>query len=446
MPGRVLVVGGDAAGMSAASRIRRIDSSTHVTVLEREDVVSYAACGMPYHLDGRIARPESLLIRSPAQFESMGIEVLTGHEVTEVDTDAASIRARTPDGRGHRALAYDRLLLATGAHPIRPHMDGADAENVFVFRRYSDLLDLSAYLGGRECGRITVVGGGYIGVELAEVLTGRGAQVTIVELADTLMSRTLDPEIAGLVEDELRRHGVRLRLATSVQGLITDGTVASHVTTADEEWACDAVILALGTRPSSGLAEAAGIALDGFGAVRTDSELRTSAEGVWSAGDCTSTVSRVTGERVWVPLGPAANKQGRIAGSNMAGQRQTFDGVVGTAFVKAFDLQVGRTGLSESEARQSGIGVAATVITAGDRAPYYPGGNDTTIKLVADSSTRRLLGGQVIGRSGVPGRTNVLATALHAGMDVDTLAEVDLGYAPPFAPVWDPLIIAANQL
>jgi len=442
---RVLVVGGDAAGMSAASRIRRVDPSVHVTVLEREGVVSYAACGMPYHLDGRIPQPDALLIRSPAQFEDMGIEVRTGHEVTDLDVAAGRVRVMCRGQGARLRFDYDRLLVATGAHPIRPAMDGAHADNVFVFRRYADLLDLATHLDERHSRRITVVGGGYIGVELAEVLTRRGAAVTIVELADTVLNRTLDPELARLVERELQCHGVQLRLSAPMQALLTDGPLVSRVATSDDEWACDAVVLALGARPSSGLAAAAGITIDGFGAIQTDAELRTSSDGVWSAGDCTSTVSRITGERVWVPLGPAANKQGRIAGSNMAGRHDTFNGVLGTAFVKAFNLQIGRTGLGEQEASQMGLDVVTTMITAGDRAPYYPGGRDTTIKLVADASTGRLLGGQIIGHSGVPGRTNIVAAALHANMDVATFAEIDLGYAPPFAPVWDPLLVAANQ-
>lgn len=446
MAERVLIVGGDAAGMSAASRIRRLDPSIRVSVLEREQVVSYAACGMPYHLDGRIARPESLLIRSPAQFESMGIEVLTGHEATEVDISAASVRAWLAAERSHRTLRYDHLLLATGASAVRPWLDGVDAENVFLFRRYEDLLDLSSYLDRRLCRRVTVVGGGYIGVELAEVLTLRGMSVTIVEAAPTLLPRTLDPEMASLVEDELHRNGVSLHLASPIEGFIAEGGIASHVSTSEGVWSCDVVILALGVRPNSALAKAAGIALDEFDAVATDAHLRSAIEGVWAAGDCTSTVSRITGKRIWVPLGPAANKQGRIAGANMVGQRLAFPGVVGTAFVKAFALQVGSTGLSETEARLSGMNVTTSTITAGDRAPYYPGGQDTCVKLVADASTGRLLGGQVVGRSGVPGRTNVVATALHAEMDIQAFAELDLGYAPPFSPVWDPLLVAANQL
>lgn len=440
-----MIVGGDAAGMSAASRIKRIQPKAHVTVLEREGVVSYGACGMPYHLDGRIPDQTTLLVRSPSDFAQLGIDVRLHHEVVAIDPAAGEVTVNCGDGRVS-VEPFEQLLIATGATPIIPPVPGIDAANVFCFRRYDDLSILSEYLKGRDRARITIIGGGYIGIELADVLIARGLAVTLVEMAESLFPRTLDSDMAALVEAELRDRGADLRLGTAVAGLDTRDGVAHRVLTTEAAWDCDAVIVAVGTRPASDLARDAGIALNGFGAVATDTQLRASLPNVWAAGDCTSTVNLVTGQPAWVPLGPAANKQGRVAGNNLAGSTQTFEGVVGTALVQACRLAVGRTGLTESEAGEAGLRTTVAVITASDRAPYYPGGEPTTVKIVAETATGRLLGAQIVGRHGVPGRTNVIATALHAKMNINALASLDLGYAPPFSPVWDPLLLAANTL
>lgn len=431
--------------MSAAARIKRVQPQAQVTVLEREGVVSYGACGMPYHLAGRVPDQEMLLVRSLRDFAELGIEVLLHHEVVAIDPAAGKVTV----SRGHgpdSVESYDQLLLATGATPVSPPVAGVEAANVFPFRRYNDLSVVSDHLKNRDVARITVIGGGYIGVELADVLMSRGLSVTLVEMADSLFPRTLDPDMAEMVEAELHGRGADLRLGTTVAELDTRDGLAYRVLTTTEAWDCDAVILASGIRPASDLAREADIPLDRFGAVATDPELRTNVTNVWAAGDCTSTVNLVTGEPAWVPLGPAANKQGRMAGSNMAGSRQTFAGVVGTAFVQVSRLAVGRTGLTEAEAVEAGLSPAVSVITARDRAQYWPDGEPTTVKLVAEAGTGRLLGAQIVGRHGAPGRTNVIATALHANMTVSDLAGLDLGYAPAFSPVWDPLLVAANTL
>ncbi|WP_329407840.1 FAD-dependent oxidoreductase [Nocardia vinacea] len=445
MSERILIIGGDAAGMSAASRIVRVQPNVRVTVLEREGVVSYGACGMPYHLDGRIPNQNTLLIRSPSDFAELGIDVRLHHEAVAIDPEAGKVTVRRGDG-AVSVEPYDQLLIATGATPIIPPVPGVEAANVFVFRRYDDLTLLSDYLEGRDSARITIVGGGYIGVELADVLMARGLSVTLVEMSDSLFPRTLDSDMARIVEAELRDRGADLRLGSRVAEFGTQDGLVHRVLTQDEAWNCDVVILASGTRPAADLAREAGIALDGFGAVATNSRLRASLPNVWAAGDCTSTVNLVTGQPAWVPLGPAANKQGRVVGSNLAGSRQIFGGVVGTALAQVCRLAVGRTGLTEMEAVEAGLHATTTVITAGDRAPYYPGGEPTTVKIIAETGTGRLLGAQIVGRNGVPGRTNVIATALHANMTIDALASLDLGYAPPFSPVWDPLLVAANTL
>lgn len=444
MPEHFVIVGGDAAGMSAASRLARSMPRARITVFEREDVVSYAACGMPYHLDARIPNPKTLLIRTPADFAAAGVDVRIGHEVVDVDAVAAKLTVHAAGTR--RIEMYDKLLFATGAHANVGSFSTDGVRNVFTFRKYVDMMVLASYLKYARPTDVTVVGGGYIGIEIAEVLTRRGAAVTLVEAAPSLMPGCLDTDVADLVSQELRHHGVTLRLGQPVTQIDVVRRRARRVQTASDAWPCDAVVIGVGVRPATELAVAAGVIIDDKGAIVTDETLRTNIAGLWAAGDCTTTIDLVTGRRTWVPLGPAANKQGRVAADNMSGRSTRFAGVVGTALVKAFELEIGRTGLTGQAAAEAGFDVAVTQITAGDRAPYYPGGNPTVVRLVADRATSRLLGGQVLGRSGAAGRINVIATALHARMGIEQFAGIDLGYAPPFAPVWDPLLVAVNQL
>lgn len=443
---RVVVVGGDAAGMSAASRLARISPSTRVTVFERSDVISYAACGMPYHLDGRIPDRGALLIRSVKQFAEVGIDVRTGHEVTSIDTTNQRVTINCA-GR-ETTEPFDALLLATGARATIPPIDGRDAANVLTFRSFKDLERVTKHLEADAPRKIAVLGAGYIGIELAEVLTLRGLEVTVFEFADQVLPQALDAPMASLVMKELTRNGVDLRLGERVDVLALDQRgFAREVVTASGRHACDMVIVAAGVRPVSEIAAAAGIALDhGSGAIRTDERLQTSHPAVWAAGDCAGVEHIVTGARAWIPLGPAANKQGRLAANSMLRLPVRYPGVVGTALVKAFDLEIGRTGLSEQQAGAAGIELASVTITAPDRAHYYPGSAETTVTLHTERGTGRLIGAQIVGRYGVAGRTNVVATALHARFKVSDLVDVDLGYAPPFAPVWDPLIVAAGQL
>lgn len=442
---RIVIVGGDAAGMSAASRLARRAPGARITVFERENVVSYAACGMPYHLDGRIADASTLLVRAPEEFADAGIDVRLGHEVVAIDTSAGKVHVRS-DGT-ERVEDYDTLLIATGARAVLPPFPGRDADNVFSFRRYADLTTLTAYLERERPRRMTVIGGGYIGIELADVLTQRGLAVTLVEAAPQLMPTTLDAAAAKLAAAELRSHGVEVRLNEQVTEIVTAAGRGRAVRTTRGEWDCDAVIVGVGVRPETTLAVDAGIEVDDrSGAIATDSTLRTTAYGVWAAGDCATTTHAVTGQRAWIPLGPAANKQGRVAADAMLGLPAQAPEVVGTSLVKVCDLEVGSTGLTAAQASSEGCDPATTTITGTDRAHYYPNAASTTVTLVADRGSGRLLGGQITGRTGVAGRTNVIATALHGGMDVEQFTGLDLGYAPPFAPVWDPLLVAANQL
>jgi NADPH-dependent 2,4-dienoyl-CoA reductase/sulfur reductase-like enzyme len=439
----IVVVGGDAAGMSAASKARRTNPDTVVTVFERGSVASFSACGIPYYVGGVVADATDLLARSPEAFARAGIDVRTMTEVVAVDTSSRKVTVR--NGAREEVHSYDELILATGATAIRPPIEGLDGDGVFTVRHYDDGVALGAFVDSHELHRATIVGAGYIGLEFAEALRTRGLDVTVVDIADQVFPG-LHPDLAARVEDELVSHGVRVRTSEPLTAVrrTTDGAVRA-VETDTDGWPADIVVVGGGARPATELARSAGIPLDAFGAIVTDDRLATPVDGVWAAGDVTATRHRVTGARTYVPLGPTANKQGRVAGENAAGGDATFGGIVGTSVVKVFDVTIARTGLDEGDCAEAGMDCVASTIDSHDRAQYYPGSSPLAVRLVGERGSGRLLGAQLVG-GGAAKRVDVLATALHGGMTVAAVAELDLSYAPPYAPVWDPVLVAARQL
>ncbi|AEB11270.1 FAD-dependent oxidoreductase [Marinithermus hydrothermalis] len=438
---RLVIIGGVAAGMSAAAKAKRTNPDLEITVFEKSPHVSYGACGLPYFLAGRIPRAEALIARTPEAFKQQGIAVLTRHEVTAVDLEGR--RVQVHDHAEGRTFwhPFDHLLLATGATPIRPPIPGAHQEGVHVLRTLEDGLALHAAL---ETARSTViVGAGYIGLELAEAFRARGKAVTLIEAQPRVLPQA-DPEVSPLVEAELERHGVEVLTGTTVTAFTGQGRLEAVETSAGTVPA-DLAVLAVGVRPNVALAEAMGLELGPTGAVRVDAQLRTSHPGVWAAGDVAESRHRVTGEAYWLPLGDVANKHGRVAGSVIAGQPAAFAGVVGTTVTKVFELAVATTGLSEAAARSRGYPVATVWIQAKDRAHYYPDARPLYVKLIYRSDTGALLGGQLVGRGDAVLRVDALAALLHQGGTVEDLAALDLAYAPPFSPVWDPLLVAAGQ-
>ncbi|MBX5465235.1 MAG: FAD-dependent oxidoreductase [Clostridia bacterium] len=446
---RYVVAGGVAAGMSAASRIRRLDPEAEILVFERSGYVSYGACGLPYFVGGLIARPEQLVHYSADFFRSQRrIEVALHSEVEAIDRRRHELVVRDLDGGERRRLRYDRLILATGARPSLPPVEGLELEGVHVLRLVEDGIRLRQALEAGK-GRAVVLGGGYIGLEAAEAMRQQGWQVTLIEALPQPMA-SLDPEPAAAVVRELERNGVEVRLGEPVRGL--EGGAAGggarrvrRVVTASGAVEADLVLVATGIRPNSELAAAAGIETGVRGAIRVDAEMRTSDPDVWAAGDCAETYHLVTGRPDWIPLGTTANKQGRIAGENASGGHARFRGVAGTAIVKIFDLGVARTGLSLAEAKAAGFDAEAVEIQQRSRAGYYPGAGRMTVRLVVERASRRLLGGQLTGPLDAVQRVNTLVAALQAGFTADDLYALDLAYAPPFAPVWDPLLMAARQ-
>jgi len=446
MPERLVVIGGDAAGMSAASQARRRRSAGNLEIIafERGAFTSYSACGIPYLVGGVVDEAMRLVARTPETFrDKYSIDARTRHEVLAIDTRARSVRVREATSGREFEEPWDQLVIATGAEPLRPPIPGIDSEGIHGIQTLEDGLALNRALeaGSR---RAVVVGGGYIGLELAEALVMRGLQVTMVEQASQPM-RTLDPVMGERVADALREAGVELRLGQTVQAFESRRGKVTGVRTADEVLPAELVILGLGTRPRSRLAAEAGIPIGPSGGIRTDAGMRTDVDGVWAAGDCVETFHRVSRSPVAIALGTHANKQGRVAGINLGGGYATFPGVVGTAISRICSVEVARTGLNEREASEASFAFETVTVESTTRAGYYPGAGKMTIHLVVERRSGRLLGAQIVGSEGAAKRIDVLATCLWNEMTVDDIQGMDLAYAPPFAPVWDPVLIAARK-
>ncbi|RPI51060.1 MAG: NADH oxidase [Chloroflexi bacterium] len=442
MAERLVVIGGVAAGMSAAAKAKRSRRDLEVVVYEKGGYISYAACGLPYFLAGDVPKIEELIVRTPEQMAKQGVEVKIHHEVTSVDARGRTVQVHDLQGDRSFEQAYDHLVIATGARPACPPLPGCELGGIFGLRSLESGLAVKQYLQENRPKKALIVGGGYIGVEMAETLRRLGLEVTMLVRSGKVLRTTLDDDMREIVHGELMRHGVEIVEGPAL-GFEGDGEVEA-VQTASEEHACDTVILGLGAEPNVDLARAAGVALGLTGAIATDNRMCTNLPGVYAAGDCAEAMHRVTGKPAWVPLGSTANKQGRVAGSNAAGKESSFEGILGTMIVRCFDLAVGVTGLTAVEARAAGCDVQETKIQASDLSHYIPGTADVHIKLVVDGGSGQLLGGQLVGPHRAIKRLDVLVAAVHNRMTVPELQELDLGYAPPFSPVWDPILVAAN--
>lgn len=445
---RLVVIGGDAAGMSAASQARRLKGPDELEIVafERGHFTSYSACGIPYWVGGDVTERDDLIARTPEEHRARGIDLRLRTEVTEIDVAGQRVRARDVDSGAESWTSYDKLVIATGARPVRPDMPGVDAEGVHGVQTLDDgqeLLDTLTRARGR---RAVVVGAGYIGVEMAEALINRGFLVTVVNRGSEPMS-TLDPDMGRLVHEAMEALGITMVDDAEVTKLLTDddGRVRA-VVTQDAEYPADVVVLGIGVRPETGLARAAGLPLGAHGGLLTDLAMRVRGhENIWAGGDCVEVLDLVSGQERHIALGTHANKHGQVIGTNAAGGYATFPGVVGTAVSKVCDLEIARTGLREKDARRVGLQYETVTIESTSRAGYYPGASPMTVKMLAERRTGRLLGVQIVGREGAGKRVDIAAVALTAGMTVEQMTALDLGYAPPFSPVWDPVLVAARK-
>lgn len=446
MAEKVIIIGGTAAGLSAASKAKRVDPSLDITVFEKSGYISYGACGLPYFVGDMIKEPNDLVSLSVDQMtHKRGVPTFIHHEVTRIDRGAQTVTVRNLDNGEVFERPYDKLVIATGARPIVPRIPGVDAQGVYTLRTVEDGIRLKHVVQSGAQKKAAIIGGGFIGIEVAEELTNSGVEVHLFEMMPRLLP-FLTESFSEAVLDTLTQHGVHVHLNAGAQALLTaEGSVCGVRATDGSETPVDYALLSIGVVPASDLARNAGLELGLKGAIVVDDEMRTSDPRIWACGDCVQMKNRITGGAAYVPLGTTANKQGRIAGGNLAGEHETFKGVLGSMVTKAFDLYISATGLSLDQAKAAGYDAVSSIITKGDRASYYPGSRDNTICLILDKKTGRLLGAQAIGSESVAGRINVFATAITCGMTVSEINELDLVYAPPVAPVYDPILIAASQ-
>lgn len=422
----LIVIGGVAAGLSAAARARRIDPRLEILVLEKGPVISYGACGLPYLVEGRVAAAGDLIVYTPEYFrKERKIEVRTNARVAAIAHPRREVLLES----GER-LRYERLIVATGARCETRGIAGFGAPHAFTLHTLDDAERMRAFLRDQRPRTAAVIGAGYIGVEAADALRRRGLAVTVFEAAPHALLRD-DAAFTLAVRKQLERHGVELRTGERIAGI--------------DDLRYDMIVVAAGFKPNTELAAEAGIEIGRTGAIRTDDRMETSLRGVFAAGDCAEVNHVVTGRPAWIPLGTTANKTGRVAGACAAGGRERFAGVAGTSIVSIFGMGFATTGFSAAQARAEGFTPVVARVEANTRPKYYAP-SKTTVELVADRATRRLVGGAVIGEDGAAGRIDVIAAALQARMRIDEFEQLDLAYSPPFSPVWDPLLIAAQQL
>ncbi|MBW2016552.1 MAG: FAD-dependent oxidoreductase [Deltaproteobacteria bacterium] len=441
---KFLIIGGDAAGMSAASRAKRNRPEMEVTVLEQTMDVSYSACGMPYNIADPGREIDDLVVRQARVFrEKQGIDLRTGHRAVALDPAGKTVACVGAEGQ-ELELRYDKLLIATGASPILPDRPGFDSPGVFTLKSLEHGRRIKGYIREQEVKRAVIIGMGYIALEMCESLRANGIEVDMVKPRPVFLP-WMNRKLAETVKEEVEANGAGIHAGHEI--LQIEKTASGlKVLCPDLELEGQMVLVAVGVKPNSGLAEEAGLKLGPHRSIAVDRSLRTSNEDIYAAGDCADAFHVVTGERVWIPLALRANRAGWAVADNVAGKDVKLQGVVGTAVFKVFGLQVARTGLSVAEAAKAGFDPVEIVITARSRAHAHPGNTPLGVQMVGDGKTGRLLGVQMVGREGAAHRINAPAVALHKGMTVEEFSQCDLAYAPPFSPVWDPMLTAANQL
>lgn len=439
---RIVIVGGVAGGMSAAARARRLDEQAEIIVLERTGYVSFANCGLPYFLGREIPEYEHLILQTPQSLATrFRLDVRVGHEVLRIDRDKREVSGRNlNDGSGF-TLPYDELILSVGARPIRPPVPGLDREGVFTLRNMEDTAAVDKWIVERSPREAVVVGGGYIGIEMAEQLHRRGMKVHVVDAAPQIIA-PLDVEMAEIVQRELRLHGIGLHLNSPLAEIADGGGSVGVVKAGDTELKADLVVLGLGVRPDSQIAAEAGLKLGSRGGIQVDEHLRTEDPHIWAVGDAIEVVNPISGEKVQIALGGPANRQGRMVADNIFGAGESYGGTIGTAILRAFELQVGATGLKETQLRQAGLSYEAIHLHPKHHAGYYPGAENIALKVLFCPKTEKIYGAQAVGKAGVDKRIDVIATAILAGMKVTGLAELELSYSPPFGSAKDPVNLA----
>ncbi|MBN1686712.1 MAG: FAD-dependent oxidoreductase [Spirochaetales bacterium] len=441
---KFVIIGADAAGMSAASRAKRNAPGLEVTVLEKTTDVSYSACGMPYNIAEPGRDIDDLVVRQAAVFrEKQGIDLLTGRLVERIDPQGKCVRGTAPDGREFE-FPYDSLLIATGARAVKPALPGFNLPGVMVLKSLADGRLIKQFLRSNPVRKVVIAGMGYIALEMAETFRSLGIEVDLVKPRPRLLP-WMEETLSGVVRKTLEQHGVGLYPGTEIDGIERAGG-RLRVTCPDIALDCDMVLVAIGIKPESELAAACGLSLSVDDSIAVDLRLKTSDPSVYAAGDCADAYHVVTGEKTWIPLALRANRAGWAVADNVCGRDIELPGVAGTAVFRTFDLEVARTGLTADEAAAAGFDPAQVVIESRSRAHAHPGSSPIWVYMVGDRKTGLLLGAQMVGSEGAAHRINAPAVALHSRMTVSEYSQTDLSYAPPFGPTWDPTLTAANQL
>lgn len=453
---RIVIIGGVACGPKAAARARRCDPDAHITIIESGGFVSYAGCGMPYYIAGAVKEIDGLMtttagyVRDVEYFRSVkNIEVLTTTRADSIDRKNKTVSVTNAKTGAANDIPYDKLVISTGALPIRPPFKGMDLKGVYMLRSMEEAIAIRKTIEeNMEMENAVIVGGGRISLEVTDAFQAQGVDTTIVELMDQLLATMLDKEMALYLENTLRKNGVNILCGEKVLHFIggDDGSV-KNVITDKRELDADMVIVAVGVKPNVELARAAGLDIGETGGILVNERMQTNDPDIYAGGDCVETVNLVTGKKTLMPLGSVANRQGRVIGDNVTGfSEDTFPGVAGTSMLKALDLNVGKTGLTESEAQRAGLKAASIIVPGADRSHFFPGGKTILLKLTADAESQRVLGVQVLGPGDMPRTIDTTAAALTAGMTLHDLANLDVGYAPPYASALSTLAHAANAL
>ena len=439
---KVVMIGGVAASMSAASKVVRIDKNAQVVVYEKGGFLSYGACGLPYYIGGFNDDYTKMIARTKEQFESMGIKSHLRHEVLKVIPDEKKLLVRNHETGDLFVDTYDKLLIGTGAAAVKPFIEGIDKKGIYQLKTLEDGLILKEAVKDQKIKKVVIVGGGYIGIETVDAFLELGKEVTCIEFAERILT-PFDPEIAAYASEEIQKHGAVLKTSEKVVKIEGDD-YARRVITDKGAYEADLVVLAIGVRPATAFLKDTGVHRAPNGAIVVDREMRTSIPDIWAAGDCAVVYNRALEENAFLPLGTVANKCGRIAGENMMGSHKKFIGALGSAAIKVCNLELGRTGLGEADAKRLSMEYKSVIVTAYDHPGYYPGQTPITIKLIYEAGSKKLLGAQTVGSKGAVMRVDVFAVAAHCGMTTDELGMTDLVYAPPFAGVWDAIHIACN--
>ena len=443
---KVVIVGGVAGGATAAARIRRLDEQAEIVVFERSGFISYANCGLPYYIGGVIEDPEDLTLQTPESFwQRFRIHMKVHHEVTAIHPEKKTVSVKNLETGEVFEEGYDKLLLSPGAKPVWPNLPGMDSEKIFTLRTVEDTFHIKEFVDQQKPKSAVMVGGGFIGLEVAENLRELGLDVTIVQRPKQLMN-PFDADMAAFLHNEVRKHGVKLALGQSVEGFAEKDGSIDVLLKENAPIHADMVVLAIGVTPESSLVKDAGLALGMKGSVLVNDRMETSVPDIYAVGDVVQVKHYVTGEDALIALAGPANKQGRIAADNICGGDSRYLGSQGSSVIKVFDMTAAVTGINETHAKKSGLDVDTVILSPMSHASYYPGGKVMTMKVVFEKETYRLLGAQIVGYDGVDKRIDVLATAIHAGLKATQLKDLDLAYAPPYSSAKDPVNMAGFMI